>query len=62
MLQKESDRLGLSKSAVVEEAIKKFLEKQLIKDAKKLATLTFDDLPSSDDWLKLDAELDQYET
>ena len=61
MIEKESKRLGISKSELVEEAIKKLLKNQLIEDAKKLATLKFKDLPSDEEWASLDSELDIYD-
>lgn len=58
MLEKESMRLGQSKSELVEEAVKTFLKNRLVEDAKKLANLKFQDLPSQEDWLRLDQEID----
>lgn len=60
-MEKESERLGISKSKLVEKALKDFLKKRLEEDAKTLATLHFDDLPSEEEWLMLDQELDFYE-
>jgi len=56
MLEKMSERSGVSKSALVENALKDYLEKQLAKDAKALATMSFDDLPSEDEWLEIQSE------
>ena len=54
MLEKICKREGISKSLLVEKALKSFLQQQLEKDAKALAKLKFDDLPSDDAWLALD--------
>lgn len=52
-LEKIGERYGVSKSALVEQALKKFLKNQLDKDSKALSKLTFDDLPSEDEWLSI---------
>lgn len=57
MLENVSKKSGVSKSMLVEQALKEFLKNQLEKDSKALAQLTFDDLPSEDDWLSLQSEL-----
>ena len=57
MLEKVSEQSGVSKSGLVEQAIKIFLQKQLDKDSKALARLSFDDLPSEDEWLSVQSSL-----
>lgn len=52
-LESIGQRLGKSKSALIETAIKNFLKHQLDSDAQALAKLTFDDVPSEDEWLKI---------
>lgn len=56
MLEKMSERTGASKSALVENALKDYLEKQLEADAKALARLRFDDLPTDDEWQEIQSE------
>lgn len=56
-LGKISERYGISKSALVERALNKFLKNQLDKDSKVLSKLTFDDLPSEDEWLSIQSDL-----
>ena len=56
MLEKMSERTGSSKSALVEAALRDFLEKQLEKDTKALSKLNFPDLPSEDEWLQIQSE------
>ena len=58
MLEKISARKGISKSLLIEQAIKNFLQKQLEKDVEALAKLRFNDLPNEDDWLALESSLD----
>jgi len=58
MLDKVSKRAGISKSMLIEKALKNFLKEQLEADAKALSKLNFDDLPGEDEWLKLQPKLD----
>ena len=58
MVEKMSKRTGVSKSALVENALKDYLEKQLETDAKALAKLRFDDLPTDDAWQAIQSETD----
>ena len=57
MLEKVSKRAGLSKSSLVEQALKQFLQQQLAKEAKALAKIHFDDLPSEDEWLSIQSSI-----
>lgn len=57
MLEQVSKRKGVSKSSLVEVALKKFLMDQLEKDAKALAQLDISDLPSEDEWLEIQEPL-----
>ncbi len=45
-----------SKSSIVEMALRIFLEERLEKDAKALSEIKFDDLPTEDDWLLIQAK------
>ena len=45
-----------SKSAVVEEALKNFIGTQLENDARKLAEMQFDDVPTEEEWLALELD------
>lgn len=60
-LNQMSDRLGLSKSEVVENALKRYLKDRLTFEAKELSKIKFDDLPSEDEWLMLGPELEIYD-
>lgn len=57
ILENVSQKSGTSKSVLVELALKKFLQEELSKDSKALAVMTFDDLPSEDEWLLLATEI-----
>lgn len=61
MIDVLSKRLKLSKSAIVEKALKDLLDKQLSEDAKVLATLTADDLPTEDEWLLIQSPMEPYD-
>lgn len=52
-IQRICESSGISKSSIIEIAIKKYIEDQLEKDAKSLAKLTYDDLPTEDEWLEI---------
>lgn len=56
MLEKISKRSGMSKSLLVEQALKQYLQEQLDKDSKALAQIKFEDLPSEDEWLLLQSK------
>jgi len=53
MLEKVRVKSGVSKSSLIEDAVKFFLQRQLDKDSKALSRLNFDDLPSEDEWLSI---------
>jgi metal-responsive CopG/Arc/MetJ family transcriptional regulator len=57
MLDKVSKRANISKSLLVEKALKSYLKGQLEADAKALSKLTFDDLPDENEWLNLQPKL-----
>jgi len=61
MLELLSKRTGLSKSALVEKALKDLLDKQLEADAKALSKMKFDDLPTEDEWLLIQSPLEPYD-
>ena len=56
MLEKVSKRSGLSKSLLAEKALKEFLKKQMEEDVKTLSKIKFDDLPSEDNWLRIQSK------
>ena len=56
LLEKISKKTGMSKSALVENALKDYLQHQLEEDVKALSTMHFDDLPSENDWLSIQSE------
>ncbi|MBU0668081.1 ribbon-helix-helix domain-containing protein [Patescibacteria group bacterium] len=56
LLEKISKKTGKSKSALVENALKDYLQHQLEEEVMELAAMQFDDLPSEDDWLSIQSE------
>jgi len=46
----------ISKSAVVEKALRALYEARLAEDAEKIASITFDDLPTEDEWAQIQSE------
>lgn len=58
LLCKVSESLGKSKSLIVEKALREFLDRQLEKDAKSLAKMKFDDLPTEDEWLSIQSDIE----
>lgn len=56
MLERLVSETGKSKSALIEGAVKQFVQNQLEKDTAALGKLTAMDLPSEDDWLMLQNE------
>ena len=55
-LEEFAKQTNTTKSAVVESALKYLSEKRLANDAKKLANMKFDDLPTEDEWLQIQTE------
>lgn len=60
-LDQMSVRMGLSKSEVVENALKRYLKDRLTFEAKELGGMKFDDLPTEDEWLMLGSDLEPYD-
>lgn len=58
MLNEIAKHSPYSKSALIEMALKKIFEEQLAKDAKTLASLQANDLPTEDEWLMIGAEIE----
>jgi hypothetical protein len=57
MLEKVSKKTGVSKSALVENAIREYLGKQLEQDIKALSKISFNDLPTEDEWQSLQSDI-----
>jgi metal-responsive CopG/Arc/MetJ family transcriptional regulator len=57
-LEKISLNSGISKSQLVEKAIKEMFKKKLNSDLKKLAKMKFDDLPNEDNWDLIQSKID----
>jgi predicted transcriptional regulator len=53
MLEDMAAYHNTSKSALVEKALHDLFEEQMVRDAKKLASIKFDDLPTEDEWIEL---------
>jgi metal-responsive CopG/Arc/MetJ family transcriptional regulator len=56
MLDEIAEQEGCSKSEIVERSLKEMMDERMTSDAKALAKMTFDDLPSEEDWLILQNE------
>lgn len=56
ILQKISEEENISKSTVIENAVKNYIRKKLEKDVAALAKLSFSDLPSEDEWLEIQSD------
>ena len=56
MLEEIAETDNVSKSEIVERSLKEMMEDRMAKDAKALAAMTFDDLPSEEDWLIIQNE------
>lgn len=50
--------MQISKSSIIETAVKSYLMNKLDRDTKELSGMTFDDLPDEDAWLDLQTELE----
>jgi metal-responsive CopG/Arc/MetJ family transcriptional regulator len=57
-LEKISLNSGVSKSQLVEKAVKEMFKKKLNSDLKKLAKMKFDDLPNEDNWDLIQSKID----
>ena len=57
MLDKLCKTTGRSKSSLVENALKVYLEKKLEAEAKIISKMKFDDLPTEDEWLSIQSEI-----
>ncbi|MFT7184117.1 MAG: metal-responsive CopG/Arc/MetJ family transcriptional regulator [Oceanicoccus sp.] len=55
-LEESVELTGLNKSSIMELALKSYLASRLVDEAKKIASIKFDDLPSEEDWLILQNE------
>lgn len=53
MLDMISKKKGTSKSMIIENALNQYLNEQLEADAKSLANMTFDDLPTENEWAEI---------
>ncbi len=57
MLEQISKKSGLSKSLLVEKALKDYLKKELEQEAKVLSKMHFEDLPSEDEWISIQSNI-----
>lgn len=57
-LEEQASSNNVSKSFLMESALRNLREQKLIEDAKTLANLTFDDLPTEDEWLQIQSKID----
>lgn len=56
MLEEIAEADNVSKSEVVERSLKEMVEDRMKREAKIIASMTFDDLPSEEDWLIIQNE------
>lgn len=56
MLEEIAETDNVSKSEVVERSLREMVNDRMARDAKALAAMTFDDLPSEEDWLIIQNE------
>ncbi|MCK5510556.1 hypothetical protein KAI65_03370 [Candidatus Parcubacteria bacterium] len=49
-VKKESEKNSITQSSIIKSALEFWLRNKLENDAKSLAKMNFDDLPSEDDW------------
>lgn len=56
LLEELIEKNGESKSSLIEQAIKVYFEQKMEKDLQKLAKMKFDDLPTEENWLKIQNE------
>ena len=52
-LSKWAQTVGKSKSSIIESALRMFFLEKLNEDTKALAAMSFDDLPTEEDWLSI---------
>lgn len=57
MLDQFAGNMNISKSSIVEAALKNYIDQRLEDEAKELAKITCEDLPSEDEWLSLGNEV-----
>lgn len=57
ILEEYAETAQLSKSALIENAIKRYLKKQLATEAKALSKMEFTDLPTEEEWLAIQPEV-----
>lgn len=55
-LEESVELTGLNKSSIVELALKSYLADRLEDEARQIASIKFNDLPSEEDWLILQNE------
>jgi metal-responsive CopG/Arc/MetJ family transcriptional regulator len=56
LLEEIAELENVSKSEIVERSLKEMMDDRMAKDARALAAMTFDDLPSEDEWLQIQNE------
>jgi metal-responsive CopG/Arc/MetJ family transcriptional regulator len=56
MLEEIAQEKNVSKSSIVETALHDLIEEKMAKDAKKLASIKFDDLPTEDEWIEIQSK------
>ena len=56
ILEEMAKERSVSKSSIVESALQDLVEEKMRKDAKKLAKMKFDDLPTEDEWLQIQSK------
>ena len=56
ILEEVAETDKISKSKIVERSLKEMMDDRMAREARELAAMTFDDLPSEDEWLIIQNE------
>jgi len=56
LLEEMAEKMQVPKSALVEDALKPLIERRLEADAKALASLSANDLPSEEEWMSVQSD------
>ena len=60
MLEAMAERERVTKSALVERSVKKMFEEKLAEEARIIASMTFDDLPTEDEWMQIQPDISEF--
>jgi len=60
-LRRVSMNEKVTQSSIIERALRGWLRNKLDKDTKQLSKMTFNDLPSEEEWASLQTEIERYD-